>query len=113
MKLIDQIVEHIQSKKGKNISVLNLSKLTAISDYFVICSADSEPQVKAIADEIVKKLGDEGIKCYHKEGYDTLNWVLLDYLDVVVHVFRNESRTFYNLERLWADAEITEYPDID
>lgn len=113
MKLIDQIIEHIQSKKGKNISVLNLKKLTAISDYFVICSADSEPQVKAIADEIVKKLSDEGIKCYHKEGYDTLNWVLLDYLDVVVHVFRNEARRFYNLERLWADAEITEYPDVD
>ncbi len=113
MKLIDQIIEHIQSKKGRSISVLNLTKLTAISDYFVICSADSEPQVKAIADEIVKKLADEGIKCYHKEGYDTLNWVLLDYLDVVVHVFRSEARKFYNLERLWADAKITEYPDVD
>lgn len=107
-EFLDEIVELILSKKGFDIKILNLSKLSAIADFFVICSAGSDVQVKAIADEIDKSLRDDGIKCLHKEGYDTLNWVLLDYLDVVIHVFKSESRSFYNLEKLWGDAEITE-----
>lgn len=98
------ITNLIFNKKGYDVKIMDLRNLTAIADYFVICSGDSDTQVKAIADEIDKELGDRGIKCWHKEGYNTLNWVLLDYFDVVVHVFRNESRHFYNLEKLWGDA---------
>ncbi len=110
-EFVDRVVDLIQSKKGFDIAVLDLTKLTAIADFFIICSASSDTQVKAIADEIDKKLRDEGIKTYHKEGFDSLNWVLLDYLDVVVHIFKMESRLYYNLEKLWGDAEITEIPN--
>ncbi len=98
------ITDLIKSKKGYDIKILDLRKLSSIADYFVICSADSDRQVKAIADEIDKKLSEQGIKSFHKEGYEALNWILLDYFDVVVHIFKVESRLYYNLERLWGDA---------
>ena len=109
--LTNKITDLIFNKKGTDVKILNLIKLTTMADYFIICSADSEPQVKAIADEIEKKLRDEGIKVWHKEGYRALNWVLLDYVDVVVHIFKKDAREFYNLEKLWGDAEITEAED--
>ncbi len=111
-ELVDIIVNLIQSKKGYNITVLNLQNLSAMADYFIICSADATVHVKAIADEIDKKLRKNGIKTHNREGYNTLNWVLLDYFDVIVHVFRKESREFYNLEKLWGDAEITEIENV-
>ncbi len=98
------IADLILSKKGYNIKILDLQNLTPISDYFVLASADSHIQVKAIADEIDDKLRKVGIKCHFKEGYNTANWILLDYFDVVVHIFKVEAREFYNLEKLWGDA---------
>lgn len=109
--LSEKIAELIFTKKGFDVVLLNLSKHTSFADYFIICSADSNTQVKAIADEIDKKLRDEGIRCWHKEGYNTLSWVLLDYVDVVVHVFQKSAREFYNLERLWGDVPITKVED--
>lgn len=94
----------ILSKKGYDIKVLDLREISSVADYFVICSADSHIQVRAITDEIDDKLRDIGINCHFKEGYNTLNWVILDYFDVVVHIFKTESREFYNLEKLWGDA---------
>jgi len=112
-ELVQKIIGFIRNKKGYDIKILNLQNLSSIADYFIICSGSATMQVKAIADEIDKKFREQGIKCYHKEGYDSLNWVLLDYLDVVVHVFRNESREFYSLEKIWGDAEITEIENED
>lgn len=106
-----KIAELVQNKKGYDIKILELKKISAIADYFVICSADSDRQVKAIADEVDDKLREEGIKCIHREGYESLTWVILDYFDVVVHVFKAESRTFYNLEKLWGDAPVIEVKD--
>ena len=99
-----RIVELILSKKGYDIKILDLRELTPIADFFVLASADSHIQVKAIADEIDDKLRKIGIKCYFKEGYDAANWILLDYFDVVVHIFKSDARDFYNLEKLWGDA---------
>lgn len=107
----DIICEMIFSKKGYDVKIIDLKKLATFADYFVICSADSDTQVKAIADEVDKKLRDEGIKCWHKEGFMALQWVLLDYVDVVVHIFKKDAREFYNLEKLWGDAEIIEVED--
>ena len=107
-ELKDKIIDLIQSKKGFDITILNLKNLTAMADYFVICSAGANVQVKAIADEVDKKLRKEGTKCYHREGYNSLNWVLLDYFDVVVHIFKKDTREFYNIEKLWGDAERTD-----
>lgn len=105
------ISEMIFAKKGYDVKIIDLRNLASFADYFVICSADSDTQVKAIADEIDKKLRDEGIKCWHKEGYMALQWVLLDYVDVVVHIFKKEARNFYNLEKLWGDAPAFEVED--
>ncbi len=105
------ITELISSKKGYSIKILDLRELTPIADFFIICSADSTTQVKAISDEVDDKLRDHGIKCFFKEGYDSLNWVILDYFDVVVHVFHKEAREFYNLEKLWGDAPVIEIED--
>lgn len=99
-----RIVQLILSKKGYDIKILDLRKLTPIADYFILASGDSHIQVKAIADEVDDKLRKDGIKCYFKEGYNAANWILLDYFDVVVHIFKTEAREFYNLEKLWGDA---------
>lgn len=102
--LAQRISDIIFTKKGFNVLSIDLRNLVSFTDYFVVCSADSDTQVKAIADEVDKVLSDDGIKCWHKEGLKALSWVLLDYVDVVVHVFKKDSREFYNLEKLWGDA---------
>ena len=107
----EKIADLIFNKKGYDVRIIDLRSLTTFSDFFVICSADSDTQVKAIADEVDKSLRDEGIKCWHKEGYTALSWVLLDYVDVVVHVFKKEAREFYNIEKLWGDAPSIEVID--
>ena len=107
----DKITELIFTKKGYDVILMDLQKLATFADYFIICSADSDTQVKAIADEIDKSLRDEGIKCWHKEGYQALRWVLLDYVDVVVHIFKKDVRDYYSLERLWGDAPVERLSD--
>ncbi len=106
-----RISEIMFNKKAYDVLLIDLRNLTAFADFFVICSADSDVQVKAIADELDRSLRDEGVKCWHKEGYQALNWVLLDYVDVVVHVFKKDAREFYNLEKLWGDARFERLTD--
>jgi ribosome-associated protein len=105
------ISELILQKKGTGIKILNLTGKTSVTDFFVICSASSEIQVKAIADHILKETKKIGERVWHDEGYTGLSWVLLDFVDVVVHIFSDEARRFYNLEGLWGDAEITDITD--
>ncbi len=107
----EKITDVIFSKKGFDVVILDLRKLASFADYFVIASGDSDTQVKAIADEVDKKMKDDGIRCWHKEGYKALSWVLLDYVDVVVHVFKKDAREFYKLEKLWGDAPVLEMKD--
>lgn len=109
--LVDETVELLLAKKGTDLKILDLRELTAIADYFVICSADSDIQVKALADNVNKELSKRGIKCYHKEGFQALNWVILDYFDVVVHIFHKDARYYYNLEKLWGDAPVKQIDD--
>ena len=107
-ELADTIARLAQSKKAEHILLLDISKITSMTDYFIICSADTDVQVKAIADAVRK--GTES-KPWHIEGYQQLNWVLLDYVDTVIHIFRTETRAYYELERLWADAPVRELKD--
>lgn len=111
--LADKITNLIFIKKGYDVKILDLRKLASFADFFVICSADSDTQVKAIADEVDDELRNEGIKYWHKEGYRGLNWVLIDYVDVVVHIFKKDAREFYKLEKLWGDAPLEEIFDSD
>lgn len=110
-ELAHLIAEYSLEQKAENVKIFDLKGLTTIADYFVICSGDSDVQVKAISDNIIEKLAQQKIKVWHKEGYQSLNWVLLDLVDVVVHIFRPETRLFYKLEKLWGDAKITKVED--
>jgi ribosome-associated protein len=96
-------------KQGERIVVLDMRELIVITDYFVIASASSERQARTIVDEVEKALRDLGVKPLRREGESEGIWVLLDYVDVVVHVFRAEERDFYDLERLWGDAPTVEW----
>lgn len=111
--LLDSIVDGMQERKAKNITILNLSQIeNRVTDYFVICEADSNTHVNSIADsveETVIKQTNE--KAYHIEGRQNGEWILMDYINIVVHVFLKEAREHYNLEGLWGDAEITVIKD--
>lgn len=107
-----RIAEIADLKKAKDIDLIKIGDVSSITDYFVILTANSELQVKAVADEIEFKLKEEGVTPSHIEGYQTAGWVLLDYNDVVCHIFNKESRAFYSLERLWQDAERIDISDI-
>ena len=102
---MEAIVKCIDSKKGVDIKVLNISGVTTMADYFIICQGNSNTQMKAIAEEIEEKLSENGIKPIGREGMSTAYWILMDYSDVIVHIFSSESRNFYAIENLWADAE--------
>lgn len=99
------------SKKGFDVKILKLKSLSSVCDYFVIASGDADVHVKAIANEVKDGLMDIGIKPYHLEGLNKGNWVLLDYIDVIVHIFYEPTRNFYALEKLWGDAPIEELND--
>lgn len=99
-----KIAAFASDKKANDILLLNMEGLSPVTDYFVICSASNNMLVKAIADNIEDKLAEEEIFFTHKEGYADGRWILMDYGDVVAHIFLEEERDFYNLEQLWADA---------
>ena len=105
------IAKEASDKKAQDIVVMRMAELTTATDYFIVCSANTATQVRAIADNIEEELAKAGMPYLHKEGYREGEWVLLDYGDCVAHVFMTESRAFYALERLWSDAEMTRYED--
>lgn len=107
-QLVNKIIEAILDTKGENIKILNLSGIeNSIANYFIICSANSNTQVNAIAGNIEKKVRNElKDRPWHVEGEENAMWVLLDYVSVVVHVFQKHIREYYEIEELWSDAEI-------
>jgi len=113
LSLNDVIIQSIQDKKGENIVCIDLRNIPdTITDYFIICDADNSTQVKAIADHVMeetrKRLSE---KPWHKEGFNELEWVLLDYVNTVVHVFHKSARKFYQLEELWNDGVVLHLND--
>ena len=108
--LAARIAQFALDKKAEKVVSLNVKDLTSIADEFVICSSDTNIQVKAIADSIRKSTDTKPIRV---EGYEHLNWVLLDYIDVIVHIFKTAERNYYNIEKLWGDAPIREFNDED
>lgn len=104
-KLIAQAAARFSlEKKATNIKVLDVREITSFADYFVICTGSGDLQVKAIAENILSKMRENNVTPWKSEGWDSLQWVIVDFVDVVVHVFSETAREFYNLERLWADA---------
>ena len=108
------IIDAIQDIKGKNIVQLDLRSLDdAPADFFIICEGDSSTQVKAISENIGRKIKEKtGLHPNHTEGMEGAKWILVDYFDTVVHVFYPETRVFYEIEELWGDAQITQYENI-
>lgn len=106
-KLRDAAVTGMLDKKGQEVVSLNLSRIaSSVCDYFVICHGTNKNQVEAIADSVLERVAKEfNYEPWHKEGMENAEWILLDYVDVVVHIFMEDTRRFYNLEKLWADAE--------
>ncbi len=109
--ILHQVVAAMQEKKAKSIVSLDLTEIQdAVTDYFLICSATSKTQVNAIYDYIEELVTKNcGERPYHREGYENSEWILIDYVDVVVHIFLEETRNFYNIESLWADAKAKYY----
>ncbi len=106
------IVKSADDKKAFDIKILKISHLTSIADYFVIASGNSQRQVMSICDDIEEKMKKDGHEVLRKEGYNTGKWILLDYGDIIAHVFYKEDRDFYNLERLWIEAEDIEVNNV-
>ena len=108
MDRVSIVAQAMYDKKAKNIIALDISEITSLGDYFVICSCSSDAQLRACCDEIEEKMSEIGIEPTHKEGYSGGTWILMDYGDIIVHIMLEETREFYSLERLWTDAkEIT------
>lgn len=112
-KIIKTIIAAIRDKKGEHIVSLDLRKINeAVADFFIICEAGSQPQVRAISDHVQDKVKELcGESPYHHEGYKNLHWVLIDYVNVVVHVMLPENRKFYKLEEMWSDAAAENHND--
>ncbi|MCU0452675.1 MAG: ribosome silencing factor [Bacteroidetes bacterium] len=113
--LAQLIANTMLSKKAHDVITMDLRKVTSTADFFVVCSADSDTQVRAIADAVDQATDEAGSPVWKQEGRQAMTWVILDFVDVVAHVFHRESRTFYNLERLWADAKtvaVTDEPPV-
>jgi len=107
--MVANIVELMQDKKAQDIVILNVKKLTSLTDYFINCSSQSDPQIRAIKNHIEEQLLEKyRIKPSHIEGYEGLRWILMDYINIVVNIFNEEEREYYNIERLWSDGKVKE-----
>ncbi len=113
--IVENVIQAMQDKKAKKVLSLDLKGISdAVSDYFIICHGTSTTQVDAIFDNIIEKVQENcGTKPFHQEGTENSEWILIDYFDVVIHIFREDIREFYKLEDLWADAVITRYDDAE
>ena len=105
-KMAALAVDAISDKKGEDVKILDISEISTLADYFIIAGGSNRNQVQAIADNVQEKLGREGYHTKDVEGYDTANWVLLDFGDIIVHIFDNENRLYYDLERIWRDGKL-------
>lgn len=103
---VDEAVKAISDKKGLDIKIIDITSLSPISDYFVVASGSNSNQLHAMCDEVSEKLSKMNIHVKQVEGYQSANWILMDYGDFIVHLFTTEARDFYNLERIWKDAKI-------
>ena len=104
--MLELVTNLMQDKKAKDIVILDVKKLTSLTEYFILCTSESTPQTKAITDHIYKEMREEGWRPNNLEDTKTLEWVAMDYFNIVIHIFNDETRKYYQFERLWGDAKI-------
>ncbi len=104
-KMALMAVDALEDRKGDNVRIIDISEISTLADYFIIAGGSNINQVQAMADSVQEKLGREGFLTKNVEGYEAGNWILLDFGDIIVHVFDNENRLFYDLERIWRDGK--------
>lgn len=109
-RMAGAVIRALEDKKAEDIRVIDISQVSVLADYFIIANGTNTSQIQALADEVEEKLGKEGYPLKQIEGYDHANWVLLDFGDIIVHIFDKENRLFYDLERIWRDGKMIE-PD--
>lgn len=113
-EMVEVITEALLSRKGKDITLLDVSELTTLTDYFVVCHGTSDVQIKALADAVEEDMREKtGEKAWKKEGLQGRSWVILDFVNIVVHIMSKEKRDFYGIERMWNDAKITHVENED
>lgn len=98
----------LEDKKGVNIKVIDISSISILADYFIIAGGTNENQVKALADNVEEKLAKVDLMPKQIEGYDNANWILMDYQDVIIHIFNEQDRLFFDLERIWSDGQLVD-----
>ena len=109
-KMAGIVIQALEDKKAEEIRVIDISQVSVLADYFIIANGTNISQIQALADEVEEKLGRAGYPLKQIEGYDHANWVLLDFGDIIIHIFDKENRLFYDLERIWRDGKTIE-PD--
>lgn len=110
--LIKAVTDGLLEKKAKNITLLDVRDLTTLTDYFIVCHGTSDTQIRALSNSVQQKVKEElGENVWKQEGVDARRWVILDYVNVVVHIFSEEKRDYYGIERMWSDANVTEISD--
>ena len=105
-EMVKLAITALEDKKGEDIRVIDIREVSVLADYFLIASGSNANQVQAMADNVEEELGKAGYPCKQVEGYQSANWILMDYGDIIVHVFDKEDRLFYDLERIWRDGKI-------
>ncbi|MDE7132937.1 MAG: ribosome silencing factor [Lachnospiraceae bacterium] len=98
----------LEDKKAEDIKVIDISEVSVIADYFIIANGTNNSQIQALSDNVEEKLGQAGVSLRQIEGYNNANWILLDFHDVIIHIFDKENRLFYDLERIWRDGKLVE-----
>lgn len=110
--MMKMAVDALEDKKGEDIRVIDIREVSVVADYFIIASGSNANQVQAMTDHVEEILGKAGYECKQIEGYQNANWILMDYRDIIVHVFSKEDRLFYDLERIWRDGKLIERTEI-
>lgn len=101
-------MEALEDKKAEDIKIIDISEVSVLADYFIIAGGNNSSQIQALCNNVEEKLGRAGHPCRQIEGYDTANWILMDFGDVIVHIFDKENRLLYDLERIWRDGKLIE-----
>lgn len=110
-EMVKMAVNALTEKKGEDVRVIDIREVSVVADYFIIASGSNANQVQAMTDSVEETLEKAGYECKQIEGYQNANWILMDYRDIIVHVFSKEDRLFYDLERIWRDGKMVDTTD--